>query len=337
MNLPTPSIAHAPIRFIDIDVAKGLAIVLVVGGHLVARDIRPAGNEWYWDVHAALYTFHMAFFFYLAGYVFWTAAASSRMARARSAIKRMLPAYLLLAVLVFCAKWSVASFLPVDRPVGSFWHEWMGFFLYPTEGFITFLWFVVALLGIYAITLLALKVFRQNFGLVLGLALILHLLSVAGYVPKVFALHQMARYWLFFLLARWALEQRAALLPFLRRTWWVWFAALLVLLVMVAPRYLSTAAALIALPALHGLAVVLSEQAQPARAMSLLGASSWPIYLMNVLAIGATKVVILKTVGWDGPMFLVAAPVLLLAGLGLPLLVQRHLLARVAWLDRITR
>lgn len=335
--MSSTSIAHAPVRFVDIDVAKGIAIVLVVGGHLVARDIWPAGNDWYWDVHAALYTFHMAFFFYLAGYVFWTAAASSRMVRARNAMQRMLPAYMLLAVLVFFAKRSVASFLPVDRPIGSFWHEWMGFFFYPTEGFITFLWFVVALLGIYAATLLALKVFRQNFGLVLVLALILHLISVAGYVPKMFALHQMARFWLFFLLARWALEQREALLPFLRRSWWFWLTALLALLVTVAPKHLGTAAALLALPALHGLALVLSERARPARAVSLLGASSWPIYLMNVLAIGATKVLILKTVGWDGPKFFVVAPVLLLAGLGLPLLVQRHVLSRVAWLDRITR
>jgi len=52
----------------DIDSAKGLAILLVVFGHLVAR-ADPAGVHWYEPLRRAVYAFHMPFFLYLSGLV----------------------------------------------------------------------------------------------------------------------------------------------------------------------------------------------------------------------------------------------------------------------------
>ncbi len=56
-------------RRTDIDMAKGLAILLVVFGHLVART-DPAGVGWYEPLRRAVYGFHMPLFFYLAGLVY---------------------------------------------------------------------------------------------------------------------------------------------------------------------------------------------------------------------------------------------------------------------------
>ena len=53
-------------RRTDIDRAKGLAILLVVFGHIVAR-ADPAGVDWYEPLRRAVYAFHMPFFFYLSG------------------------------------------------------------------------------------------------------------------------------------------------------------------------------------------------------------------------------------------------------------------------------
>ncbi len=55
-------------RRADIDSAKGLAILLVVFGHLVAR-ADPAGVTWYEPLRRAVYAFHMPFFLYLSGLV----------------------------------------------------------------------------------------------------------------------------------------------------------------------------------------------------------------------------------------------------------------------------
>ena len=53
---------------LDVNVAKGLAIFLVVYGHLVTGT-PPAGNAWYMLSRAAIYAFHMPFFIYLSGYM----------------------------------------------------------------------------------------------------------------------------------------------------------------------------------------------------------------------------------------------------------------------------
>src|SRR6478735_6063336 len=55
-------------RRLDIDRAKGLAILLVVAGHLVAHD-SPDGITWYEPLRYLLYRFHMPFFLYLSGTV----------------------------------------------------------------------------------------------------------------------------------------------------------------------------------------------------------------------------------------------------------------------------
>ena len=55
-------------RLLDLDRAKGLAIFLVVIGHIVARN-GPKGNSWYADLQEIIYTFHMPFFMYLSGFV----------------------------------------------------------------------------------------------------------------------------------------------------------------------------------------------------------------------------------------------------------------------------
>jgi fucose 4-O-acetylase-like acetyltransferase len=52
----------------DIERAKGLAILFVVFGHIVAR-ADPLRVEWYEPIRRAIYAFHMPFFLYLSGYV----------------------------------------------------------------------------------------------------------------------------------------------------------------------------------------------------------------------------------------------------------------------------
>jgi fucose 4-O-acetylase-like acetyltransferase len=72
-------------RRADIDRAKGLAILLVVFGHLVAR-ADPAGVDWYEPLRRAVYAFHMPFFLYLSGLV---AARSGMLLAPKAAWRRV--------------------------------------------------------------------------------------------------------------------------------------------------------------------------------------------------------------------------------------------------------
>jgi fucose 4-O-acetylase-like acetyltransferase len=325
-------------RLVDIDIAKGLAIFLVVVGHVVARDYRPQGNEWFLDLRAGLYHFHMAFFFYLAGYVYFTVPEAQFGARLKRAFARMAPAYLLVALLGYAAKWALVRYVPVDRPVQSFWNDWLGLLLYPTSGFITFVWFIVALLLIYLATLVVARLLPGRPLLWLLVAAVLHLAAALDGVTEMFGLEQVARYWLIFMIGRWALTHRDRMLSLIRHTWWIWLIALC-LSVMSLPRgLLFTVPGLLCIPALHGAALWIAEHRPRLRAAcAWLGEASWPIYLFNAFAIGAVKALILKTFGWDGDRFIIALPLITAGGLLLPVLAQRLVLSRLPALDRVTR
>ncbi|WP_088284864.1 acyltransferase [Ideonella sp. A 288] len=336
---PSPTVGVAPRaaeRLIDVDVAKGLAIVLVVLGHVVARDIHPAGNGWYATMNACLYSFHMGLFFFFSGYVFFIGPADTRLARWKKTAARLLPAYLLFAAIVLVAKSLAAGILPVDRPVQHLWTDLANLVLYPTSGFASYLWFIVALLQV---ELLAIALLAWLPGAPVSALLVaagLHLLSVYVGVTNLLALHQTARYLVFFLLGQWAVAHRDAWVPWLRRHWWVALGAFVGAIALSPAAVQPTVLGLAAVPAAHAVALRLGA-GRAAQVLVVLGTASLTIYLMNSLALGLVRAMILMTTGWDGWRFAVALPVLLVAGLVLPIVAQRLIFSRVAWLDRITR
>ena len=68
--------------------------------------------------------------------------------------------------------------------------------------------------------------------------------------------------------------------------------------------------------------------------LAWIGQLSLSIYLMNTLAIGITKALLLKAMPWDGANFLVYFPLLTLAGLALPIAVKQLVARRLPALDR---
>ena len=59
--------------------------------------------------------------------------------------------------------------------------------------------------------------------------------------------------------------------------------------------------------------------------LAWIGRASLTIYLINTIAIGLTKGLLLRVLPWDGVNFLLYFPVLTLAGVALPMLVKRAL------------
>lgn len=324
-------------RVAEIDTAKGIGIVLVVFGHMVARDLKPLGNDWWLVWHDHLYAFHMAFFFFLSGYVFFMQPPAQWSSRLRKSVAKLAPAYALFAMIVYLAKAVAVRLMHVDRPVRAPFDELVQMVSYPTEGFAQFLWFIFTLLMIYALMALLKDWVLRHFEVALGLALVFHLLSLAGYVTEFLAFHQLARYTLFFLVAAACHRHRRVWTTMIARFGVVFFAALVLALVLLPEPWLPTVAGLLSVPALVGLAVWLNRWEGARRMLEFLGRNTLTIYLMNSLAMGLVRAVVLRLWGWDGWHFFVVAPVLLAAGLLLPILLQRVLFARWAWADRITR
>ncbi|MFO1217418.1 MAG: acyltransferase family protein [Burkholderiaceae bacterium] len=329
--------AHAVGRVSEIDIAKGVGITLVVLGHMVARDARPLGNDWWIVWHERLYSFHMAFFFFLSGYVFFLKPESQWEEQLRKSAAKLAPAYLLFALLVYLGKYAAAGFLHVDRPVKHPLEELLLMVAYPTEGFAQFLWFIVTLLMIMTVATLLRALITRYLGAALIFALVLHILSVTDHVTTFLALHQLARYLVFFLLAALCHRLPEAWASAVSRFGVMYFVMFVAVLIAAPERWLPTLAGLLSVPALVALAHWIDRSTSLRRLFHFLGRNTLTIYLMNSLAMGLVRALVFKIWDWNGWHFFVVAPVLLLAGLVMPILAQRWLFSRWRWTNHITR
>ncbi|HJY77962.1 MAG TPA: acyltransferase [Burkholderiales bacterium] len=307
-------------RLLDVDAARGLAIFLVVVGHVVARDM-PADNEWYGQLKHAIYLFHMPLFMVLTGITFalslprfqaWSAVARFSWRR----VERLFIPYLVFGLLVLVGKWAASAFLYVDNMPKGWSRDFFMLLFFPAASVASFLWFIYVL----SIYLLIVPALFQIFGrrpmplLIVGVAL------QFGAWPQLFMLDCVVEYLPFFALGMLLWMCRGAwarITPGLLWSSSALFAALLATSVWLEPpKWLVGAASV---PAV--LAWMQSLPPRPQAWLAVLGRASLAIYLMNTIAIGLTKGVMLKFLPWDGVNFLLYFPLLTLAGIAAPILI----------------
>ena len=323
-------------RLDDVDIAKGIGIVLVVFGHIVARDIEPAGNDWYLVLRDIVYSFHMAFFFYLSGLVFFSREGlPNSLLNYWSSVKkkatRLLLPFLMMAVIVYLAKWSAGFWLAVDRPVGNLQADVIGLLLYPTESYSSSLWYLVTLFLVFAIVPLLGRLFGGRLELIFLFALALHFFP-AG---KLFSAHQVCRYLVFFVFAYFATRNIVVYREFLAKNCLPLFALFIGSLIFIPLKDLRFVGAVLSIFSLH--AISLKAKGVARGILTELGRQSFPIYLFNVLAIGGVKAIVLKYYTWDGFAFFLVAPLLLLSGLVLPIYLRKMVLVKFDFLEKLTR
>ncbi|MGG5811211.1 acyltransferase family protein [Falsiroseomonas sp. CW058] len=337
MNAPAGA-AQARARRLDLDRAKGIAILLVVVGHIVAAE-PPAGAEWYDVLRYAIYRFHMPFFLYLSGYVAMLSgalrtpmAAMPRFALRRA--QRLLLPFLLLGTVVLAGKLVAQEFVHVDNRAAGLLPGLRDLVLTTEDSPATFIWFLWVL---FLCSVAAPPVWRAfgTAGLLAG-----GLLLLAVELPAISYLDRFADHALFFAVGAAVAEREARLLPaFVARqglAWGVLAATLGAALAGWLPGDLSLlVCGLAAIPALHGLAAapVMARQGWTL----WLGRRSMAIYLFNVIAIGVVKALLLRAgVPWTAAGFWIHAPALTAAGVFLPVLGKELVLRRIPPLNRMT-
>ena len=330
-------------RLTDLDLAKGLAIFLVVLGHVVARET-PPGNDWYALVKAAVYKFHMPFFMFLSGTVFqltWRPpedlAAYRRTLGKRA--KRLIPGFLLFAVIIWAGKWAASQAVHVDN-VQTGWESLLRIVTMPSASVAASLWYVYVLMQLYAAFPLLMLLCRQHLGAVVAIGFALHAFGIAAApLPEWFAIDRFCEYAFFFALG----------LPFAahheRIRAWVTANALPCVAVfalsfgtiMIWPGALSkTWIGLASLPAVFAIAVWLGRG--PLRTpLLVLSEFTFTIYLMNTLAIGFTKALLFEIHPWDGAAFFVYFPVLLAVGVAAPILAYQLVIRHLPGLRDVTK
>ncbi len=344
-----PQPARSTTRLADLDRAKGLAILLVVFGHLVARTT-PPGAHWYDPLRIAVYLFHMPLFMYLSGYVtFLSGAARTQPAGwprllHRRAVRLLLP-FALFGLAILCGKLLVARVAPVDNLPPDFW-DGLGALVWNTaHSPATSVWYIAALFA-FCIATPPLLALDRSRALLAAVAALLYILPL----PPVLYLDRVGTYFLFFVAGGLAADAGPRWLHAVDRIWPLALAALAMVALPVALGWIRfdwseggdvfpykwalLIAGLLAMPAIHGL--VRHGAASRSPTLALLGRYVFVIYLLNTIFIGLTKAVLLRFVSWDGAHFAPFAAALMLAGVCGPLLTKRWLLRRLPALDRAT-
>jgi fucose 4-O-acetylase-like acetyltransferase len=328
-----------PAFLADIERAKGLAIILVVIGHVVARE-PPANNEWYVVLKSAIYAFHMPFFMYLGGLVFFHIgdALNPRPNYGAYLIRRaerLLVPFLTLGLLILLGKFAAERFLYVDNKPASFADGLEALFWNTGQSPATSVWYIFVLFIYCGITPALVRLSQGRLWPALLLAAVLHCLPV----PAIAYLDRVAYFFVYFLIGCVAGKYLTPAMKFIDTTLpvsGVVFSVSLVLATMqVEPSLTGTICALSSLAFIHG--IMRTTWLDDTEALLWFGKFSFVIYLFNTLTIGVTKGMLLKIAPWDGVNFLAFFPILLLGGLIGPVLLKKVLLDRFPVLNRLTR
>jgi fucose 4-O-acetylase-like acetyltransferase len=336
-------------RRADLDRVKGLAILLVVFGHLVARR-GPVGVGWYEPLRIGVYLFHMPLFMYLSGYVTFLSGAARtpmpvwpRLLRRRAA--RLLGPFLMFGVAILVGKLLLARLAPVDNVPQDLWHGLRALVWDTDHSPATSVWYI-GVLFVYSIATPPLLALRAGAVVLTVCAVVLFLLPL----PPVLYLDRIGTYFVFFVAGGLAADAGRRWLRIVDTMWPAALAGLLLAALPVALGWLRfdwsegsqafpykwamLTAGLLSLPALHGLV----RHGPAARSVSLivLGRYVFVIYLLNTVFIGLAKVLMLRIVTWDGAHFLPFAAVLMAAGTLGPMMTKRWVLRRLPMLDRAT-
>ncbi len=320
-------------RLPEIDKLKGFAIFLVVLGHIVARE-HPANNEWYADLKATIYLFHMPLFMFLSGLIL----AYSRKPIASlgeycryviSKFYRLMPAYLLFSLVVFIGKMSMGSVMHVDNSVGSVL-DYFEVLTNPLSSYCAYLWYIYVLFIFYAIAPLVYMATRHRIYLALPVCFLVHFLDLPGW----FALSSLGEYAFVFFLGCLAGDHYSTYSKLVERYGPIFVTPFLVACFFALPWGMPKfIMGLLSIPACH--AMITMRVTDHWGFLRTLGYYTFPIYLMNTLFIGLTKGVLLKFTSWDGYHFLWFAPLLLVAGTLGPILTQELAIRRSKYLRQI--
>lgn len=250
---------------------------------------------------------------------------------------RFIPAYLLFSIIIFMGKILAARFLSIDNPIESIFDYFEILYL-PQQSFNISLWYIYVLFEICIFFSLFLLLFKKIEYLLIP-AVILHFI----FVPGVLALSLFCEYLLYFTIGCLCIKYYQIYTRYLDKIGWIFFIFWSGVVVysfhyiyvaqFQASPFPKTLIGLLSIPALHFF--VRLPGCVKMRWLAYIGTFSFPIYLMNTMAIGAIKGVLFKVMNWDYQQLHVMVPFMVICGLFIPIYIKKHLFKFVPALDKI--
>ncbi|WP_243367302.1 acyltransferase family protein [Fundidesulfovibrio soli] len=320
-------------RHPDLDIGRGLLMLFLVFNHSYNMQF-PAGNDWYIFLYHVSYWYQMQFFFFITGITMALSGLPKTLDDYAAFLKkrfwRLIPAYVVMATIIFAGKMTVQSIGNVGEPLSGF-SAYLTVFISPkTSPYASFLWFIYVLFLFSAVAPPLLRLARGRAELLILPALVLHFLPL----PDFLALNLCGRYFIFLVLGIAVYDHYPAYLRIVDKYVWLLllvFAGMCALAVNVTMNDFPVSVC--AIPALHGLCR--TGPVVRSRLLALLGQYMYPIYLFNTIFINVARGLILRFVSWDGHAFLLILPVLMTVGIWGPIWTQRNVIPRIPLLRKV--
>lgn len=301
----------------DIKIATGIAILLVVIGHLASRG--QEGIDIYVKIKALIYKFHMPLFLFLSGYISAytykeiTTFSEYKM-HVRKKFIRLFPAYLLLSLIFFLGKYLLGSGTSLLNGVKSI-------LLHPSSGNSGFLWYIYVLFLYNLILPLLMKAVKSYFWIFFILSVSVSFITF----PDLFSLNFFFWYLPFFIAGCFSSIRMEKYRIYLSK---IGIPALVMFLVWAVLEYMNlidVPKTLIGFIAILGIHYVSLYSIKRNKAFELLGDHSFNIYLFNTLFIGGMAYFLNKYLegGLYNNTFYYFIPLLIFAGIFFSIVLYR--------------
>jgi fucose 4-O-acetylase-like acetyltransferase len=317
------------IRLTHIDKLTGIAITLVVIGHLETGPyLDCAGLEWYKFLKKFIYSFPMPLFMFLSGYVWsYTVPEINNTKEYLSYIKkkffRLMPSYFIFAGLILLGKLFFIKYFFINNPVQDFSEFWEVIYK-PTASYAGFLWYVYVLFEYYLFFPILLFLFKNKIDLILLATIPFLFIEITDFFAINFFLH-----FLFFfslgILAERRSEQYLKMIDGYSTVFlFFFFMACCVFFIFPIPKFIMGC---LSIPALH--TFVRNYLNDKSGLFKTIGFFSFSIYLMNVPVTGIIKAVSFMFLGVTYANFYLLAFFMVICGIVLPVLIKKYIINRI--------
>jgi fucose 4-O-acetylase-like acetyltransferase len=337
-----------------LEVLKGFVMMLVVMGHLTTGDFIPYENLWYENLKQSLYSFHMPLFFILSGIIFQLQINNLKKKTRphfdfkyqyfnfiieRS--KRLLLPFLIMGVVITVAKFLFQPPAALGAPPLSLQSGLLKI-IYETEQSPTrFIWFL-CVLYILSVILFPVGVFVKNVKspiLFVTVILFFILFFLSPHLPDIIYLNRLGRHAIFFVVGLIISYNFVTITEF--------FKKILPLSIILFGILLSIAISYDSSNIMrHSLTGVISAMVflplcslftgNVALFLKVIGKYSFVIFLFNLPFIGITKMLIYKTIGFNGYIFNYTVFIIYLSGIICPILLKIFVLDKIPIINHYT-
>jgi fucose 4-O-acetylase-like acetyltransferase len=276
-------------RYPELERIKGLAIVLVVWGHLASATFFTF-PMWFLVSISVVYSFHMPLFMYVSGFVFFHSRYHERFWKSPTQyiigrVDRLIIPFVLIGLIITCGKFALGSLGGIPDPVESLavgiWEIVANSPGNPAAS----VWYLIVLFSYTVITPILIRICRNKIAYILAFSATFWIFEATDFLYIDRILH----YYIFFILGGLVARNYESVKLHLHN----WTAASCVIFFMSCwffhrGQYAILICGLCSIPAIHGL--FSSRIFDKERILLALGGQTMIIYLTNTIIIGILNI-----------------------------------------------